>query len=153
MWPALVQLLELAPHVTRLVPMADRYLQTKADSGKAQRRALEEMAERLRGDMALTAERTQGDLTRVTAAQAGIFQQLKKQNATLERLAADLQAARATRRPGCAHGADGGADAAALDGGRCGAAGVCGSGCGACRAAAAAVCTRFLNRPCLTQDA
>ena len=96
MWPALVQLLELAPHVTRLVPMADRYLQSKADSGKAQRLALEEMAERLRGDMALTAERTQGDLTRVTAAQAGIVQQLTKQNATLESLAADLHAARLT---------------------------------------------------------
>jgi chromosome segregation ATPase len=96
MWPALVQLLELAPHVTRLVPMADRYLQSKADSGKAQRRALEEMADRLRGDMALTAERTQGDLTRVTAAQAGIVQQLTKQNATLESLASDLHAARVT---------------------------------------------------------
>jgi hypothetical protein len=96
MWPALVQLLELAPHVTRLVPMADRYLQSKADSGKAQRRALEEMADRLRGDMALTVERTHGDLTRVTAAQAGIVQQLTKQNATLESLAADLHAARVT---------------------------------------------------------
>jgi conjugal transfer/entry exclusion protein len=95
MWPkALMQLIELAPHVTRLVPMADRYLQSKTDGGKAQRRALDEMGERLRGDLALTAERTHGDFTRVTAAQEGIVQQLTKQNATLESLAAELQAAR-----------------------------------------------------------
>jgi hypothetical protein len=96
MWPALLQLIELAPHVTRLVPMADRYLQSKADNGKTQRRALDEMGERLRGDMALTAERMHGDLTRVTAAQAGIVQQLTKQNATLESVAAELRGARLT---------------------------------------------------------
>jgi chromosome segregation ATPase len=96
MWPALLQLIELAPHVTRLVPMADRYLQTKADNGKSQRRALDEMGERLRGDVELTAERMHGDLTRVTTAQAAIVQQLTKQNAALESIAADLHAARLT---------------------------------------------------------
>ena len=94
MWPVLVQLLKLAPHVTRLAPVADRYLQSKADNGKSQRRALDEMGERLRGELALTAERTNEDLTRVTTAQAGIVQQLTKQNATLEGISADLHAAR-----------------------------------------------------------
>ena len=87
MWPALVQLLELAPHVTRLVPMADRYLQSKADSGKAQRRALEEMADRLRGDMGQISEGMRADLTRVG-------QQLNQQSETLASLAADMRATR-----------------------------------------------------------
>ena len=65
MWPALLQLIELAPHVTRLVPMADRYLQSKADGGKAQRRALEEMAERLRGDLGQASEGTRLELTQL----------------------------------------------------------------------------------------
>jgi hypothetical protein len=89
MWPALLQLIELAPHVTRLVPMADRYLQSKADNGKAQRRALDEMGERLRGELALTAER-------ITTAQDGVLQQLNQQRETLEGVAADLQAVRVT---------------------------------------------------------
>ena len=87
MWPALVQLLELAPHVTRLVPMADRYLQSKADSGKAQRRALEEMAERLRGDIGQAREEMRGELTQVG-------QQLQAQSATLASLAENVQTAR-----------------------------------------------------------
>jgi len=94
MWPALVQLLELAPHVTRLVPAADRYLQSRAAGRDVQRRALEQAVVVLRGDVALSAERVHEDLTQVTAAQAGIVQQLTKQNATLESLAAELQAAR-----------------------------------------------------------
>ena len=98
MWPALVQLLELAPHVTRLVPMADRYLQSKADSGKAQRRAMEEMAERLRGDMGQLADGLRRDLTQLAAAQAGIYHQLNQQSETLARLAADMRATRATER-------------------------------------------------------
>ena len=68
MWPALLQLLELAPHVTRLVPVADRYLQSKSDNGKAQRRALDEMGERLRGDLGQLAEGLHGDLTQLAAA-------------------------------------------------------------------------------------
>ncbi len=82
-----MQLIELAPHVTRLVPMADRYLQSKTDSGKAQRRALEEMAERLRGDIGQAREEMRGELTQVG-------QQLQAQSATLASLAENVQAAR-----------------------------------------------------------
>ena len=82
-----MQLIELAPHVTRLVPMADRYLQSKADSGKAQRRALEEMAERLRGDLGQASEGTRLELTQ-------LGQQLQAQSEELASVAENVQAAR-----------------------------------------------------------
>jgi len=94
MWPVLVQLLKLAPHVTRLAPVADRYLQSRADNGESQRRALDEMSERLRGELALTGEQMHGDVTRLTAMQAGILQQLTEQSGTLERIAAESHSAR-----------------------------------------------------------
>jgi len=94
MWPALLQLLELAPHVTRLVPVADRYLQSKSDNGKAQRRALDEMGERLRGDLGQLAEGLHGDLTQLAAAQAGIEQQMTQQSEALASIAEDVRAMR-----------------------------------------------------------
>ena len=94
MWPALVKLLELTPHVTRLVPMADRYLQTKAENGKAQRRALEQMGDRLRGDFGQISEGLRGDLTQLAMVQAGICQQLNQQSETLTSLATDMRATR-----------------------------------------------------------
>ncbi len=94
MWPALLQLIELAPHVKRLVPMADRYLQSRAEGRDTERRAVEQAVDGLRGELALTAERMHGDLTRVTAAQAGIVEQLTQQSETLESMAAELHAAR-----------------------------------------------------------
>jgi hypothetical protein len=95
MWPnALLQLLKLAPHVTRLVPVADRYLQSRTENGKAHRHALEQMADRLRGDMEQISDRMRGDLTQLATAQAGIHQQLNEQSETLAGIAADLRAAR-----------------------------------------------------------
>jgi len=86
MWPkALAQLLELAPHVTRLVPVADRYLQSRAQVRDTQQRALEQIADGLRGD-----------LTQLAAAQAGIYHQLNQQSETLAKIAADMRAARLT---------------------------------------------------------
>lgn len=97
MWPkALAQLLELAPHVTRLVPVADRYLQSKAESRNASRRAMEQMASSLRADLEQLAERLGGDLTQIAATQAGIYHQLNEQSETLSRIAADMRAARLT---------------------------------------------------------
>ena len=100
MWPkALVQLLELAPHVTRLVPVADRYLQQKAANRDASRRAMEQMAEGLRGDMGQVADAMRGDLRQLAAAQAGVYHQLNEQNEMLGKIAADLRTTswRATR--------------------------------------------------------
>ncbi len=44
MWPkAFSQLVELAPHITRLLPLADRYFKDKSSSDEATRKTLEEM--------------------------------------------------------------------------------------------------------------
>jgi hypothetical protein len=95
MWPkALAQLLELAPHVTRLVPVADRYLQSRAENRDASRRAMQLMADNLRGDLGQIGEGVRGDLRQIAAAQAGIYHQLNDQSETLSRIAADMRATR-----------------------------------------------------------
>lgn len=44
MWPkALSQLVELAPHVTRLLPLADRYFKDKSVGDEATRKALDDL--------------------------------------------------------------------------------------------------------------
>jgi hypothetical protein len=97
MWPkALVQLIELAPHVTRLVPMADRYLQARAETRDTQRRALEQMADGLRGDLGQITDSVRGDLAQLAAAQAGIYHQLNQQSETLSRIASDMRTTRLT---------------------------------------------------------
>ena len=96
MWPVLVQLLKLAPHMTRLVPVADRYLQTRAEGRDSERRAVEHTVDGLRGDLAQTAERMQGDLMQVNAIQAAMVQQLNQQSETLASLATDMRATRLT---------------------------------------------------------
>jgi hypothetical protein len=95
MWPkALAQLLELVPHVTRLVPVADRYLQAKAEGRDAQRRSMEQMAEGLRGDVGQIGESLRGDLRQIAAAQAGIYHQLNQQSETLAKIAMDVRTTR-----------------------------------------------------------
>ena len=95
MWPkALIQLLELAPHVTRLVPVADRYLQSKAASRDDSRRAMEQLAEGLRGDLGQVADGMRGDMRQIAAAQAGIYHQLNEQGEMLAKIAADVRASK-----------------------------------------------------------
>ena len=66
MWPkAFAQLVELAPHISRLLPMADRFFQTKATAEDVNRSAIESVGESLRGD-----------LGQVTAAHASLSQQI-----------------------------------------------------------------------------
>jgi len=77
MWPAIAQLLELLPHVSRLLPMADRYFNAKTADADASRSAMEQMAEGLRGD-----------LGQVTAAHAGLYRQLNDQSEKLSNLSA-----------------------------------------------------------------
>jgi hypothetical protein len=80
MWPkALSQLIELAPHITRLLPMADRFLLSKTGTEEAARNAMEQMADGLRGD-----------LGQVTAAHAGLYLQLNTQSEKLSAIASDL---------------------------------------------------------------
>ena len=84
MWPkALSQLIELAPHITRLLPMADRFFDSKTADVDASRTAMQQMAEGLRGD-----------LGQVTAAHAGLYRQLNDQSETLSTIASDLTSAK-----------------------------------------------------------
>ena len=82
MWPkAISSLIELAPHVARLVPMADRFFNSKSAEADASRTAMEQMAEGLRGD-----------LGHVTASHAGLYRQLNDQAVQLSAVAADVRA-------------------------------------------------------------
>ena len=84
MWPkALSQLIELAPHLSRLVPMADRFFQSKSATEESSRRAMDAMAEGLRGD-----------LGQVTASHAGLYRQLNEQSEVLATVSADARSAR-----------------------------------------------------------
>jgi hypothetical protein len=81
MWPkVLAQLFELLPHVTRLVPMADRYFSTKTASEKATEAAMVAMAEGVRGD-----------LGQVTKTYAGLYQQLQKQSVQLAEVSSEVK--------------------------------------------------------------
>jgi septal ring factor EnvC (AmiA/AmiB activator) len=91
MWPkTFLQLLELAPHVTRLVPVADRYFQSRAEVRDRQRRELEQM----RGEMGQVADGMRGDLAQLAAAQAGVYHQLSEQSETLNKISADVRTIR-----------------------------------------------------------
>ncbi len=86
MWPkVLLQLFELLPHVSRLVPMADKYLSTKTASEKANEAAMAAMAEGVRGD-----------LGQVTRAHAGLYRQLQEQSAQITEVSEELKRVRAT---------------------------------------------------------
>ena len=77
MWPKLLQqLFELLPHITRIVPMAEKFLSSKAASHKANEAAFAAMTERLRGD-----------LSQVTQAHSGLHLQLQDQAAKLDAVA------------------------------------------------------------------
>jgi chromosome segregation ATPase len=96
MWPALAQLLELLPHFARLVPALERFLQSKGGNDEASRRALAEVAEGLRGDLALTAEKLQHDLAQVTSSHAGLYRQLNEQSEKMAELSSAMRSIEAT---------------------------------------------------------
>lgn len=84
MWPKVIaQLFELLPHITRLVPMADRYLSAKTASEKATDAAMIAMAEGVRGD-----------LGQVTKAHAGLYRQLQEQSLQIDALSEDVKRTR-----------------------------------------------------------
>lgn len=81
MWPkVLAQLFELLPHVTRLVPMADKYFSSKAATEKATEAAMLAMAEGVRGD-----------LGQVTKAHAGLYKELQEQSAQIAEVSAEVK--------------------------------------------------------------
>jgi hypothetical protein len=84
MWPKLIaQLFELLPHISRLVPMADRYFSSKAANEKANEAALAAMAEGVRGD-----------LGQVTKAHAGLYRQLQDLSAQVTEVGDDVKRSR-----------------------------------------------------------
>jgi len=73
MWPKVIaQLFELLPHISRLLPLADKFFTSKAASEKANEAALVAMAEGVRGD-----------LGQVTKAHLGLYRQLQDQSAQI----------------------------------------------------------------------
>ena len=84
MWPKLLmQLFELLPHISRLVPMADKYFSQKTAAEKANEAALAAMAEGVRGD-----------LGQVTKAHAGLYRQLQDLSAQVTVVGETAEAAR-----------------------------------------------------------
>src|ERR1700756_2030625 len=85
MWPKVIaQLFELLPHITRLVPMADKYFSSKTASEKATEAAMAAMAEDVRGD-----------LGQVTKAHVGLYRQLQDQSAQIAQVSEEVKLARA----------------------------------------------------------
>jgi chromosome segregation ATPase len=84
MWPKVIaQLFELLPHVSRLLPVADKFLSSKAAAEKANEAALAAMAEGVRGD-----------LGQVTKAHAGLYRQLQDQSAQIAEVSEEIKATR-----------------------------------------------------------
>lgn len=85
MWPKVIaQLFELLPHISRLIPMADKYLSTKTASEKANEAAMTAMAEGVRGD-----------LGQVAKAHAGLYRQLQEQSAQIAEVGEEVKRTRA----------------------------------------------------------
>jgi len=78
-----MQLFELLPHVTRLVPIADKYFASKTANEKANEAALAAMAEGVRGD-----------LGQVTKAHAGLYRQLQEVSAQVVEVGEDAKRTR-----------------------------------------------------------
>jgi hypothetical protein len=84
MWPKVIaQLFELLPHISRLLPMADKYFNQKAAAEKANEAAMVAMAEGVRGD-----------LGQVTKAHVGLYRQLQEQSAQITGVSEEVKTTR-----------------------------------------------------------
>jgi chromosome segregation ATPase len=84
MWPKVIaQLFELLPHISRLLPMADKFLTSKTAAEKANEAAMAAMAEGVRGD-----------LGQVTKAHAGLYRQLQDQSAQIAQVSDEIKGTR-----------------------------------------------------------
>jgi hypothetical protein len=73
MWPRLIsQLIELLPHATRLMPIANDYLAVRRESAKAEAGALAELAENLRVDIGRVSDSYNGLARQITEQKAQI---------------------------------------------------------------------------------
>jgi chromosome segregation ATPase len=105
MWPkALTQLVELAPHITRLAPLADRFFKEKATGDEVTRQALERQRlafEAQRAAITDMGDRLRADLAAVASAQASQTTQVAeaaRQSAALSRQLTDLEKHLSTTR-------------------------------------------------------
>jgi septal ring factor EnvC (AmiA/AmiB activator) len=86
MWPKLIaQLMEVLPHVTRLIPMADMFFASKSASEKASQAALQALGEDVRTE-----------LGKVTAAHESLYRQLQEHSAQIAAVATDVRSTRTT---------------------------------------------------------
>jgi hypothetical protein len=76
-------LFELLPHISRLLPMADKYFNQKAAAEKANEAAMAAMAEGVRGD-----------LGQVTKAHVGLYRQLQEQSAQITGVSEEVKTTR-----------------------------------------------------------
>ena len=84
MWPkALAQLIELAPYIARMLPTADRFLQSRVANDEATREALAKFGDDVRSD-----------INRVTASHEGIYRQLNEQGERFAQLTEQMTAVR-----------------------------------------------------------
>ena len=81
MWPKI--LLELLPHFTRLVPLADKYFSSRGDEDKAHAAALIALGEEMRGG-----------LGRADEAHAGLQEALKEQGEQIAEVGVEATRAR-----------------------------------------------------------
>ena len=93
MWPkALTQLVELAPHITRLLPLADRYFKDKSSDEAATRQAIDDLQtnhraalDAQRASVIDLADRLHADLGAITSQQTTQSTLLARQIADLEK--------------------------------------------------------------------
>jgi hypothetical protein len=84
MWPKVIaQLFELLPHISRLLPLADKFFTSKAAAEKANEAAMVAMAEGVRGD-----------LGQVTKAHLGLYRQLQDQSAQITAVGEEVKQSR-----------------------------------------------------------
>lgn len=89
MWPkALSQLIELAPHINRLLPLADRFFKDKAVGEEATRQAVDgqrSAIEAQRASLLDLSDRLHADIGALAAAQVTQAASLERQVAEMER--------------------------------------------------------------------
>jgi hypothetical protein len=90
MWPRLIaQLVELLPHVSRLVPMADTYFASRGNRDRAHSTALATLGETMRSDLSTISDSTSALSVRVTQQMAEQTARIADLQRTLEQAEAD----------------------------------------------------------------
>ena len=87
MWPkAFAQFVELAPHISRLLPMADRFFQSRTASEDADRNVAEAVQ--------TATDDLRGGLSQVTAAHIALSKQVSDLDSKLDATLADVRSAK-----------------------------------------------------------